>query len=442
VTELPPYAGLAPESSTARVEDAVLAAVDAGQRDALDLLATLVAIPSTGGSAGEVEIQHVLADVLHGDGFDVELWPLDLEALTADPDFPGMEVERSAAYGLVATLAGHAPDLGRSLLVDGHTDVVPPGDPAAWSGDPFTLRRTEHDGAEALVGRGVCDMKAGLVASIAAARALRSAGIRLAGDLTIAPVVGEEDGGLGTFALLRRGVRADACVIPEPTDLDVVPANAGALTFRLRVAGRATHASRRTEGVSAISNLVPLLAALERFEARRNADVDPLVRRWPLAYPLSIGTVHAGDWASTVPDLLVAEGRLGVALDETPAQARAALEACVAEVNASDEFLRAHPVTVQWWGGQFAPGRCDDPAFLARVQHAHHVARPNARVQQVYGAPYGSDLRLLAPSMSTLQYGPGDTREAHAPDESVLVDDVLAATRALAVLYLEHCHVV
>ncbi len=314
----PDPAPVAAHASGARIAAAVLAAADAEHDAAVDLLGRLVAIPSTGGSDAEVEIQHVVAEVLHGDGFDVDVWPLDLDALRADPEFPGMEVERREAYGVVATLPGRAPDLGRSLLVDGHTDVVPPGDLDAWSGDPYELRRVVRDGRELLVGRGACDMKAGLVASIAAARALRAAGVRLAGDLTIAPVVGEEDGGLGTFALVRRGVTADACIVPEPTDLDVVPANAGALTFRLRVPGRATHASRRTEGVSAIEMFLPVLEALGRLESERNADVHPLVRRWPIAYPLSVGTVRAGDWASTVPDLLVAEGRLGVALDESP----------------------------------------------------------------------------------------------------------------------------
>ena len=429
-------------ASSAEIAATVLVAVDARQEETLDLLARLVAIPSTGGSAAECEIQHVLADLLHDDGFDVEIWPLDLDDLTADTEFPGMEVARHEAYGVVATRAGHAPDLGRSLLVDGHTDVVPPGDLGRWSGDPYELRRVTREGRDLLLGRGTCDMKGGLVASIVAARALRAAGVRLAGDLTIAPVVGEEDGGLGTFALLRRGVTADACVIPEPTDLDVVPANAGALTFRLRIPGRAVHASRRTEGVSAVDKLVPTLAALEALETRRNADVQPLMRRWRPAYPISIGTVHAGDWASTVPDLLVAEGRLGVALGETVADARAELEAAVSELCADDDFLREHPITVQWWGGQFAPGTSEDDDLVERVRRAHLLAAPGARPQEVYGAPYGSDQRLLAPSMPVLQYGPGDTRTAHAPDESVAVDDLHAATRALALLYLEHCGVV
>ena len=427
---------------SAKITARVLAAVDALQGESLDLLARLVAIPSTGGSPAECEIQHVVADVLQADGFDVELWPLDLGELTADPAFPGMEVERHEAYGVVATRAGHAPDLGRSLLVDGHTDVVPPGDLGRWTGDPYELRRQTRAGRDLLLGRGTCDMKAGLVASIVAARGLRAAGVRLAGDLTIAPVVGEEDGGLGTFALLRRGVTADACVIPEPTDLDLVPANGGALTFRLRIPGRAVHASRRTEGVSAVDKLVPTLAALEALETRRNADVHPLMRRWRLAYPLSIGTVHAGDWASTVPDLLLAEGRLGVALGEGVADARAELEAAVAELCDGDPFLRENPITVEWWGGQYAPGISQDDELVERVRRAHVLAKPGARPQELYGGPYGSDLRLLAPTMPVIQYGPGDTSTAHAPDESAPVEDLHAASRALAVLYLEHCGVV
>ncbi len=154
-------------------------------------------------------------------------------------------------------------------------------------------------------------MKAGLLAAHVAVQAVRRSGVALRGDVLLASVQGEEDGGLGTFATLQRGWRADACVIPEPTDLDIIPANSGALTFRLRVHGKATHAARRTEGVSAIEAFWPVWNALRDLERRRHDVVDPVMARWPLAHPLSIGTVHAGDWASSVPDLLVAEGRLG-----------------------------------------------------------------------------------------------------------------------------------
>jgi acetylornithine deacetylase len=291
-----------------------------------------------------------------------------------------------------------------------------------------------------LAARGSADMKAGVAAMWAAVRAVRAAGVPLRGDVVLAAVSGEEDGGLGTFALLRRGVTADLCVITEPTELDIIPANGGALTFRLSVHGRAAHASMRTTGVSAIEKFVPVMRALEALEARRNARVDPLMARWPLAYPLSIGTVRAGDWASTVPDLLVAEGRLGVALGETVGSARAELEAAVAEACDADPWLRDHPVDVTWWGGQFASGRTDpDAEVVRRTSACHHAI--TGRAPEVYGGPYGSDLRLLQGlgGIPTLQYGPGSARAAHAPDEWVPWDEVVVSARVLARLIVDVC---
>ena len=429
------------DASDAEITATVLNAVDNQLENAIELLGHLVAIPSMGGTEAEAEIQHVLAEILHSDGFDVDLWSMDLGELTSRRDFPGMEVDRREAFGLLATLPGHAPELGLSLLVDGHVDVVPPGDLSAWTSDPFTLRRDERNGVDTLFGRGTCDMKGGLVASIMAARALQTVGVKLAGSLLIAPVIGEEDGGLGTYELMRRGVAADACVIPEPTDLDIIPANGGALTFRLYVPGQAIHASRRTEGVSAISKFASILPALESLESRRNAEVDPLMSRWPIAYPLSIGTVHAGDWASTVPDLLIAEGRFGIALGENPVTARAELEAAIDEINAGDEFLSRNPIKVEWWGGQFQSGRSENDYLIDLTRRAHFAAAPGRRHQQVYGAPYGSDLRFISPTMPVLQYGPGDAGAAHAPDEFIEVESLQTSMRTMALMYLEHCHI-
>jgi acetylornithine deacetylase len=142
-----------------------------------------------------------------------------------------------------------------------------------------------------------------------------------------------------------------------------------------------------------------------------------------------------------VPDLLVAEGRIGVALDESPDATRAALEAVIAAANAADPWLRDRPVEVEWWGGQFASGRLPaDHDLTARVQAAH-VAATGGTAPDVYGAPYGSDLRLLTGlgGIPTVQYGPGDARDAHAPDESVALDDVATTARALALLALSFC---
>ena len=416
---------------------AVLAQLDELVPAMVEDVSSLVRIPSVSGTDAENEGQAAMAARFAGCGLEVDHWRIDLDELQAHPDFPGMEVERSEAWGAVGRLPGSGD--GPTLMLNGHVDVVPTGDPDAWSGDPFS--GDQRDGR--VLGRGACDMKSGLLAALWAVKAIQASGTQLRGDVVVASVQGEEDGGLGTFGLLQRGWTADACVIPEPTELDVIPANAGALTFRLRVRGLATHAARRSDGVSAIDKFLPIHRALLDLERRRHEVVDSLAARWELAHPLSIGAIHSGDWASSVPDLLVAEGRLGVAIGEPVADARAQLEAAVSEACGLDPWLRDHPVEVEWWGGQFASGRIPEGSDLVpRVQAAHRGAS-DGRSHEVYGAPYGSDLRLLTGlgGIPTVQYGPGDARLAHGPHESVPIDEIVIAARALALLTLDVCGV-
>ncbi|WUH99876.1 ArgE/DapE family deacylase [Spirillospora sp. NBC_00431] len=411
------------------------APAEAAPAEIAELLGELVRIPSVGGTAAETGIQRWLAEWLRAEGLEVDHWEIPVGDIAAEPAFPGMEVPRARASGLVARLPGTGG--GRSLMFNGHVDVVPPGALDAWTDDPFS-GRIEGD---LLYGRGACDMKGGLVAALTAVRALRRDGVRLRGDLLLACVAGEEDGGLGSYALLRRGWRADACVIPEPTGLDLVPANAGSLTFRLRVTGRTAHAAYRDTGVSAVEKFWPLFAALRDLEARRNTDVDPLMGRWTLPYAIEVGTVRAGDWSSTVPGDLAAEGRMGVALGETPEAAQHALEQAVADACASDAWLSQYPAQVEWWGGRFAAARLpdDDGGLLTRLTHAHtsETGSPPA----TWGAPYGSDLRLLTGlgGIPTVQYGPGDITRMHAPDECVSIPEVAIASRTLTRLAITHC---
>jgi acetylornithine deacetylase len=410
-----------------------LAFVD--ERELVRDLVGLVSVPSVSGSDAESEVQHLLAKQLSHLELNLDLWPLDLPELTADPDFPGWEVARSESWGLVATTAGFQEEPG--LVLQGHVDVVPPGDLSRWSGAPFVPRVDRHR----VHGRGTVDMKAGVIANIAALRAVRESGIPLRRPVALHLVVGEEDGGLGAFATLRRGHRGAACVITEPTSGTVVTANAGALTFEVVVPGTATHGSTAYAGVSAFDAFLPVHRALGRLESRRHEDVDPLMAEYPLAYPLSVGRVTCGDWASSVPDRLVAEGRLGVALDEDPARARAAFDEAVAEAAAADPWLRDHPPTVTWTGGQFASGRYDGDGgmLLETVTGAHADVTGGPRPRE-RGAPYGSDLRLYAEAgIPTLHYGPGDVRLAHSPDESVPVDELVAVTEALVLTILRTC---
>lgn len=265
-------------------------------------LRELVRSPSISGSDEENSIQADLAGQFTGLGLDVDHWQIPLAETLAAPDFPGVEVDRREAWGLVGI--AHGKGGGPSLMLNVHVDVVPPGDLQAW-GDVAPFAGTVDRGA--VHGRGTCDMKGGLIAALWAVRALTELKVPLRGDLLLASVQGEEDGGLGTYAMLQRGFRADACIIPEPTSLDIVPANGGALTFRLRVQGLSAHASRRTSGVSAVEKFWPVFGALRSLEAQRNAVTDPLLSRWDIAYPIEIGMVHSGDWSSSVPGLLVAE---------------------------------------------------------------------------------------------------------------------------------------
>ncbi|MEV4114698.1 ArgE/DapE family deacylase [Nonomuraea sp. NPDC049695] len=411
------------------VEAEVLNAID--EAETVSLLADTVRVPSVTGTDAESELQHRFARLLTEAGMDVDVWKLDLAGLTGRPGFPGTEAPRTEGYGVVAVTEGEGPP---ALALQGHVDVVPTGDLAKWEGsDPFAARIT----GDVLHGRGACDMKAGLVANLAVARAIRKAGIRLARPLAVHCVISEEDGGLGAFATLDRGHTAEAAIITEPTSGTVITANAGALTFRLEIAGRAAHGATRYEGVNAIEVFWPVFEAVRRLEAERNRDVPGLFRGNEMPYPIEIGTVRAGDWASTVPDLLIAEGRLGVRLDEDPAAARAAFEEAVAAV--AHPWLRANPPVVTWPGGQFASGRL--PAghvLLEEVGQA--VADVTGARPAESAAPYGSDLRLYAAGgVPTLHYGPGDVRFAHAPREQVELRELREVTRALALLAVRRC---
>ena len=401
-------------------------------------LAELVSFAPVGGSEGEPAVQRWCADRLRDLGLTVTEWDVDLPAQVAHPDFPGMEVERDT---LVAVVGVWGPDGSESagetpaLVLSGHTDVVPVEDPTRWRTDPFRL--SLHDGI--LSGRGTCDMLGGVAAVLAAVRALRSSGAQLARPLAVHVVSGEEDGGAGAFATLRAGHLGAACVIAEPTGGAVIPANAGSLTFRLEIDGRAAHGSTRTEGESAVDHLAVVQSTLRALEAQRNAEPPELFAHLDLTAPISIGIVRSGTWASTVPDLLVAEGRYGVLPGEPLPGARDVFEEAVARLGDQDPWLREHPVRVTWPGGVFAFGSLPDghPLLTETVAAAAAVGSEAPRVE---GAPYGSDLRhYAAQGIPTVQFGPGELRAAHAVDESVRLSEVVACARAYAVLALRRC---
>ena len=390
-------------------------------------LEDLVRIPSVTGDEDAIAAQ--LADRLESLGLEVEVFHPDPAAIREDPDWPGEEVSRST---LPVVLGRVGPAGARRLVLSGHVDVVPPGDPATWTVDPWSAE--VRDGR--LFGRGACDMKGGVAAILGALRALGGSGTldALTGELVVALVPSEEDGGQGTLAAIRAGATGDLAIIAEPSGLDIVVAHAGAITFRLTVPGRAAHASRRTEGVSALANLQTLVQALEADEAGRNAaETDPLMTAIGLPYPTMIGIVAGGEWASTVMDRVTADGRYGVRLGQTPEAAAGELRACIEAACAADPFLRDHPATVEITGARFASSSV--PADHRLVTGLSAAARrATGRTPRAVGVPYGCDMRLFIGVGATpcVVFGPGDVRLAHAADESVPLDEVEACAGVLA----------
>ncbi|MEO8686752.1 MAG: M20/M25/M40 family metallo-hydrolase [Solirubrobacteraceae bacterium] len=377
-------------------------------------VAAVVRVPSVTGE--ERAVLERLGELAAGHGLEAELQVHDLEALRAHPGHPGEEAPRGELCGLTVTLPGERP--GRVCL-NGHVDVVGVGS-APWRDGPWSGRIA--DGW--LHGRGSVDMKGAVTAALHALLALRDAP-EPAPTVVLQAVASEEDGGLGTFAALERDDAFDACLIPEPTGFDVVCAQAGALTFRATVRGRAAHAAMRLEGRSALDRYLSAHLALQAHERDLNRDVEhPAMRALALPYPLSVGRIEGGEWSSSVPDRVVVEGRLGVRVGSSAEDARAALEAVL-------DDGEAPPVEVAWTGGQFASGETD-PAhpWVRAVAAAVRAERGSARTA---GVPYGADMRLFCVrDIPTVMVGTGGLELAHAVDERVRVDELAALARIIA----------
>jgi acetylornithine deacetylase len=400
-------------------------------------LRAILAIQSVTGN--EAAVQAAMAELMAAAGLEVRQVATDPGLLAIDPDWPGSEVERTTLPVVIgrAGVGG-----GRRVIVLGHVDVVPVGDESLWRTPPWTP--TLVDGA--IHARGAVDMKGGVIAGLAAVRAAKAAAASvgavreagLTGEILFVTVPSEEDGGAGMLAAIRAGVSGDMAVIPEPSGLGIVTAHAGAITFRLTIIGMAAHASKRREGVSALDKLGVVMGALAADEAVRNAaETRPRMAALGLPYPTIIGKVSGGEWASTVIDRIVVEGRYGVRLGDRWPAAEIELRAVIAAACAADPWLRDHPVLVEITGGRFSSSEIADdhplPTGLARA-----VGDTLGEWPAFLAEPYGADMRLLIQEggTPTVIFGPGAPEVAHAPNEHVLLDDVLRCARALAVWLL------
>ncbi len=415
------------------MRDAIDQEVDARREPAIALLKSLVAVPSVTGDEGAV--QDLIERELSQRGLRVDRWETTPEEIAPYRWHVGDETRFEHRPNLAAMRSGTGG--GRSILLNAHIDTVDNGDPALWTYPPLS-GQIEGD---LLYGRGSCDMKGGLVSYLTALDVLQALDVQLAGDVTVNTTVGEEDGGVGALSTVLRGYRADAALITEPTRLALVPAQGGSLVLRLTVPGKSAHGAVRDEGVSALEKFIPIFQDLLAWEDERNRTLDhPLYRHLSNKAPFSIGVVRAGTWASTVPESLVAEGRLGLLPGEDVDQFRQAVHDRIDGVAREDPWLRDHPPTIDWFGGQFAPAETPIEAPISQaVIRAHRAATGVEPV--IEGVPYGADMRLftLLGGMDCVMYGAGDVRVAHQHDEHISIGELLTATKTIANLLVDWC---
>jgi acetylornithine deacetylase len=414
---------------------AIRGAVEARREEAVRLLQELVRTPSVTGWEGAVGV--VVERAFGARDLDVDTWQATPEEMEPYRD----QVGEQDSYENRPNVAGirQGSGNGRSILLNAHTDTVDPGDPDAWREDSLsgTVR------GDLLYGRGSCDMKGGLVTHLVALDALSDLGLMLRGDVTVAATVGEENGGLGALSTVLRGYRADAALITEPTRLTLVTAQGGSLVFRLSVPGRSAHAAVRDEGVSALEKFVPIFENLRELEQERNAVLShPLYEGIQNKVPINVGVVRAGNWASTVPESLVAEVRVGLIPGEEVEPFKDLVSERIAAVAERDPWLVEHPPQLEWIGGQFAPAEVppDAPICEALIEAHERVTGEKPPVEAV---PYGADMRLFIDfgGMPCVMYGAGDVNVAHAPDEHVSVSELLTAASTIACLLADWCGV-
>jgi acetylornithine deacetylase len=370
-------------------------------------------------------------------GLEVDAWAASATEMQAYLEHVGVQRGYEGRLNVIGLRRGKRG--GRSILLNAHIDTVPEGDHGLWTQPPYQANLVEGR----IYGRGSCDMKGGLTTHLAALDALGDAGIDLAGDVTVAATVGEEDGGLGALATVLRGYRADAALVTEPTRLALVTACEGSLVFRLTITGRSAHAATRDEGVSALEKFVPLFNDLMAFERERNAALrHPLYDVFPNKVPINVGVVRAGNWASTVPEILEAEIRVGLLPGEDLGGFKRVVTDRIMSTAQRDPWLRLQPPVINFFGGQFIAAETPSDAPICDAIRAAH-RRVTGTDPATEAATYGADMRhfIVFGKMPCVMYGAGDIRLAHAPDEYLEVEELLTATKVVAGVLVEWCGV-
>jgi acetylornithine deacetylase len=421
------------------VEEAVLAEVDLRFGDTVDLLRQLVREPSVLGH--ERGAQGLVFTRLTQMGLSPEMWDLDLEQLRAHPLF----VDLSSMYPEltydnrpnVTAVWPAAASGGRSLILNGHIDVVSPEPLSSWTHDPWSAA-VEGDW---LYGRGAADMKSGIAAMLLAVEAIRGVGVELRGELVLQSVIEEECGGNGTLACCLRGMTADAAVVTEPTGtMGAFEAVLGLLWFRVRTTGKAGHPAQAGTAVNAIEKMYVVIEGLRQLEERANADLQHSLYR-DLDHPLNlvVGTIQGGDWPSTVPAECKIECRISFEPGSTISEAQNQIAGAIATAADADPWLRDNPPEVQFFGVRGEPAVVSRAGPLVRLLDSCH--------QRVFQKPLSlwpftgsTDQRFFTNQCQAEAIAYGASGEGfHGTEERVLLPSVRQTAQVLALLILDWC---
>jgi len=413
---------------------AIMAAVDEGFDMQLALTQALVRFPSIRGA--EQTAQDFMAGLMRERGWAVDRWRIDLDALRHLPGFSPVLSGYEDAINVVGSLRAERPR-GRSLILNGHIDVVPVGPLDMWTRPPFEPEIRE----KWLYGRGRGDMKSGLVACVAALDALKRLGYRPAADVHVQSVIEEECTGNGALACLARGYRADAALIPEPLGEQLVRAQVGVLWFQVHVRGMPVHVMDAGSGSNAIEAAYELIQALHRLEARWNAPErrHPHYAHHPHPINLNIGKIAGGDWASSVPAWCVFDVRAALYPDQDIAEARREIETAIRDAARANRFLANAPPEIVYDGFAaegYVLSRDEDASAVLRRAHQRSFGAPLSEI----AATGTTDARFfgLYADIPALVYGPR-AEAIHGFDERVELGSLRRVTQAIALFIADWC---
>lgn len=398
---------------------------------AFDFLESLVAEPSTVGH--EAGAQEVLAAELLKADFAITRLMIP-ESIATDPAAGVPSRSYVGRYDVIGERGNDGTTSG-SLLLNGHIDVVPADDTSSWSSPPFGATRV--DGW--MVGRGAGDMKAGFAAGLLALWALDEVMPGwLTGKLTFVSAIEEECTGNGTLASGRAGYTADAALLLEPTNLEILLGGINIIWVTVEIEGLAGHAEAAQSSVNPILAALPVIKALRELEADMNdrherSDArDDAFAHLSHPYNVNIGTFRAGDWASSVPAIARLDVRIGHPGHWNSEQAFAEVQTVVAKVSEDDDWLSAHPPRLTLTGYRAERHVQDDGARVVTELGAAHRAAHGADPARVTIAST-TDARFYVNQfgMPTVAYGPR-TRNMHGTDEAVELASIVDCARTVA----------